>query len=116
MEYFGTININPNADPTQKGMTLLQDYLAGTDPLVKSDVLAITAISHSVAPPGDTTLQWLSKPSRAYAVQYSVDLSASSSWMDVADYGLGASQATFNTGQGNEHEFHRIRAFRPLIP
>src|ERR1035438_3427902 len=29
---FGTTNVNANADPTGKGMTITQDYLAGTDP------------------------------------------------------------------------------------
>jgi hypothetical protein len=97
-------------------MTLLQDYLAGTDPLVKSDVLAITDIGRGTETPGDTTLAWLSKPSRSYAVQYEETLGSSSSWADVADYGLGADAATFSTGQNNGHEFYRIRAFRPLIP
>ena len=29
LTYFGTTNVNPNADPTDKGMTIGQDYLAG---------------------------------------------------------------------------------------
>ena len=29
---FGATNVNANADPTGKGMTIKQDYLAGTDP------------------------------------------------------------------------------------
>ena len=32
LTYFGTTNVNANADPTGKGMTIGQDYLAGTDP------------------------------------------------------------------------------------
>ena len=36
--------------------------------------------------------------------------------VDYANYGLGASVATFNTGHANGREFYRIRAFRPLIP
>jgi hypothetical protein len=116
LQYFGTIYINPNADPTQNGMTLLEDYVAGTNPNDSNDVLAITSISRGTVTPGDTTLNWTSKPSRAYVVQYRETLDNSSSWVDVADYGLGANSATFNTGNTKGEEFYRIRAFRPLIP
>jgi len=116
LQYFGTVNINPNADPDNSGMTLLEDYLAGTDPNNPSDVFEITSIGYGTVKPDYTTLQWTSKPSRAYAVQYRATLDDQSSWADVADYGLGADMATFNTGTTNQYEFYRIRAFRPLIP
>ena len=63
-----------------------------------------------------TTLQWTSKPTRAYAVQESETLEDNSAWADVADYGLGANEATFKTGNTNGSEFYRIRASRPLFP
>ena len=63
-----------------------------------------------------TTLQWTSKPTRAYAVQESETLPDNSAWADVADYGLGANEATFKTGNTNGSEFYRIRASRPLFP
>jgi hypothetical protein len=34
LTYFGTTNVNANADPTGKGMTIAQDYLAGTNPTI----------------------------------------------------------------------------------
>jgi sugar lactone lactonase YvrE len=116
LQNFGTVNINPNADPTGKGMTLLQDYLAGTNPNNSNDVLEITGIGFGTVTPDYTTLQWSSKPSRDYAVQHRETLNNSSSWADVADYGLGANSATFNTGDTNGYEFYRIRAYRPLVP
>ncbi|HEV7926816.1 MAG TPA: NHL repeat-containing protein [Verrucomicrobiae bacterium] len=116
LQYFGTTNINPNADPDRSGMTLLEDYLAGTDPNNPSDVLEITDIGFGTVTPGYTSLQWTSKPSRAYAVQYRATLDNASAWADVADYGLGADRATFNTGNTNGYEYYRVRAFRPLIP
>lgn len=116
LQNFGTTNINPNADPAGNGMTLLQDYLAGTNPNNSNDVFAITSIGRGTVTPGYTTLEWTSKPSRSYVVQYTETLSNRSSWTDLADYGLGAGSATFNTGNTNGHEFYRIRAFRPLIP
>jgi hypothetical protein len=115
LQNFGTVNI-PNGNPASNGMTLLQNYLAGTNPNNPDDVLEITSIGRGTVTPGDTTLEWMSKPSRSYAVQYSEALGHSSPWTDVADYGLGADTATFNTGHTNGSEFYRIRAFRPLIP
>jgi len=112
---FGTVNINPNATATN-GMTVLNNYLAGTNPNNSNDVFAITAIGRGTFAPGYTTLQWNSKPSRDYVVQYKEALDYSTNWVDLADYGLGADMATFSTGNPNGQEFYRIRATRPLIP
>jgi hypothetical protein len=97
-------------------MTLLQDYLAGINPNNSNDVFAITYVGRGTVTPGDTTLQWASKPSRAYVVQYQETLGNPSSWVNVAEYGLGADTTTFNTGNNSGHEFYRVSAFRPLIP
>jgi hypothetical protein len=97
-------------------MTLLGDYLAGTNPNNSNDVFAIIAIGRGTATPGYTTLQWTSKPSRAYVVQYLETLGNSSSWTNLADYGLGADTATFSTGNTSGREFYRVSTFRPLTP
>src|SRR5215469_8653172 len=58
---FGTTNIAANADPTGKGMTIAQDYVAGTDPNNVNSVLRIT--SDSFARDGtNVTLTWESVP------------------------------------------------------
>src|SRR6516164_1154548 len=41
LTYFGTTNVNPNADADGDGMSNLQEYLAGTNPTNPSDRLAI---------------------------------------------------------------------------
>src|ERR1035441_9037847 len=58
---FGTTNVNANADPTGKGMTIGQDYLAGTDPNNAASLFRITAGNFST---GGTTaaLTWDSVP------------------------------------------------------
>ena len=55
--------MNANADPTGKGMTLEQDYLAGTNPTNADSIFRITAESFSS---GGTsaTLTWDSVPTR----------------------------------------------------
>ncbi len=42
LEYFGTININTNADSNDDGMSILQDYLNGTDPTNPGDYVQIS--------------------------------------------------------------------------
>ena len=65
---FGTTNVNANADPTGKGMTIGQDYLAGTDPNNVNSVLRITA--ESFASGGTSAmLTWNSVPTRFYYMQ-----------------------------------------------
>jgi hypothetical protein len=49
-------------------------------------------------------------------VQYQETLGSTSSWINVAEYGLGADTATFSTGDTSGHEFYRVNAFRPLTP
>src|ERR1035437_2829847 len=62
---FGTTNINANADPTGKGMTITQDYLAGTDPNNANSLLRISA--ESFASGGTSAnLTWDSVSSRFY--------------------------------------------------
>lgn len=43
LTYFGTMGVNPNADPDGDGMSNLQEYLAGTNPKDTADCLLITA-------------------------------------------------------------------------
>ena len=81
---FGTTNVSANADPTGKGMTIAQDYLAGTDPNNVNSVFRITAESFSS---GGTaaTLTWDSVTTRYYYILKTPSLS-SPVWTDS---GLG---------------------------
>src|ERR1039458_5029909 len=84
LQNFGTTNVNANADPTGKGMTIGQDYLAGTDPNSFTSLLKITA--ESFASGGTSaSLTWNSVPTRFYYVQKTTGLS-SPVWTDS---GLG---------------------------
>lgn len=111
---FGTTNENANADPTGKGMTIAQDYLAGTDPNNSNSVLRITYVARDLTIT-NTTVNWLSVPSRAYVVQSETPL-VSGTWADVSVLGLGADNLTFFDNATNGMDFYRVRAFRPLGP
>jgi hypothetical protein len=115
---FGSTNVNANADPTGKGMTIGQDYLAGTDPNNASSVLRITAQSFSS---GGTSalLTWDSVPTRYYYILRKPGLS-SSVWAD-SGLGLVSPFAGSTTTAGFTEttaptRFYRVQAVRPLIP
>jgi hypothetical protein len=117
LTYFGTTNVNANADPTGKGMTIAQDYLAGTDPNNINSVFRITAESFSS---GGTsaTLTWNSVPTRYYTIQKTPGLS-SPDWVD-SGLGLVSPSAGSTTTAGFTEttapmQFYRVEAVRPLI-
>jgi hypothetical protein len=117
LTYFGTTNVNSAGDPTGKGMTIAQDYLAGTNPNNAADVLAITSFSRT---PGGASanLSWKSVPTRQYYIQESLNVSGTN-WFDS---GLGlitptGSITTQSLGNTNvPARFFRIEAVRPLAP
>jgi hypothetical protein len=118
LTYFGTTNVNPNADPTGKGMTIGQDYLAGTDPNDVNSVLRITAASFG--PDGTTaSLTWNSVPTRFYYVQKSVSL-ATPGWVDSGLGLISPSPGTSTTDGFNDTSaparFYRVQAVLPLSP
>jgi hypothetical protein len=119
MEYFGTTNINPNADPTGKGFTVLQDYVAGTDPLVASDYLHITHVS-ATNTSNTATLTWTSHPSRLYYIEERTNM-ITGAWATNTTVGIVApspSPATTTTigatdASGVTSRFYRVQAIVP---
>jgi hypothetical protein len=117
MEYFGTTNINPNADPTGNGFSVLQDYIAGTDPLIASDYLHITHVNANQA--GNTaTLTWTSHPSRLYYVEERTNM-VTGAWATNTTLGVVAPGAGSTTtigapdASGVSNRFYRVQAIVP---
>ena len=113
---FGTTNISASADPTGKGMTIAQDYLAGTDPNNSSDVLKITTYQRNVLAPAYNQLWWNAKATRFYAVQSNPDLANSAGWLDYVTFSSPGVSATGFYDYTSTNQFYRIRAYRPLLP
>jgi hypothetical protein len=118
LAYFGATNVSATADPTGKGMTLAQDYVAGTDPTNADSILRITGEDFS--PSGaSASITWSSVPTRVYFIQKSPDL-ATTNWTDS---GLGlispsagpATMANF-TDTNAPARFYRVQAVLPLSP
>ena len=119
LEFFGTTNINPNADADGDGMSNLQEYRAGTNPNDASDRLRITAISAN-APGNTATLTWTSHNTRLYQVQERTNMTAGS-WVTnltvgvvVPDPGTTTTRPAPDSSVSNR--FYRIEAIRPLGP
>jgi hypothetical protein len=118
LSYFGTTNISANADPTGKGMTIGQDYLAGTDPNDVNSLLRITAKTFSTGGT-NVSLAWDSVPTRFYYIQKDLNLT-NNIW---SDSGLGsilpAAGSTTMAGFTDTNapaRFYRVEAVVPLAP
>jgi hypothetical protein len=105
---------NATTDWDGDGATDLQEYLAGTNPRDTNDVFAVVTLTHT---PGATLLQWSYEASRCYQIEYSTNLSASSSW---TPYVSGNENVlgwhTLYFPDNNTRRFYRVRAVRPLAP
>jgi hypothetical protein len=118
LTYFTNINVNPNADPTGKGMTIAQDYAAGTNPNEVGSILAITGWSFS---PGGASamLAWDSVPTRYYYIQETVGLNPAN-WTDngaglISPSGGSTTTAGFSDTSASDR-FYRIQPVQPLVP
>ncbi len=117
LTYFGTTNVNADADLTGKGMTIGQDYLAGTDPTNINSVFRIT--TETFSPSGiSATLTWNSVPTRYYYILKTPSL-GSPVWTD-SGLGLVSPSAGSTTTVGFTDTtaptcFYRVQAIRPLI-
>jgi hypothetical protein len=119
LENFGTTNLNPYADPNGNGKTLLQDYVAGTNPTVPNSDLHITSVSANAV--GSTaTLTWTSVSSRLYYVEELTNLTTGAWATNVTlgvvspDTGLTTTRSVSDTAAPKR--FFRVQAVVPLSP
>ena len=118
LTYFGTTNVNVNSDPTGKGMTVGQDYIAGTNPNNVNSVLRITVESFSIGGT-NANLTWDSEPTRVYYILENTNL-VTATWKD-SPLGLIAPSAGTTTTAGFKDTNAPVRVYRveaelPLYP
>lgn len=117
MAYFGTTNVNANADPTGKGMTIAQDYVAGTDPNDVNSVFRITAASFT-SQGAVESLTWNSEPTRQYYILKNTNLTTRI-WVDspvglIVPSAGSTTTAGFTQDPGVPAQFFRVEASLPL--
>lgn len=118
LQNFGTTNVDANSDPTDKGMTVGQDYVAGTDPNNVNSVLRITAESFN-SQGTVNSLTWLSEPTRLYYILGNTNL-LTPTWQD-SSLGLILPSAGSTTTAGftdtkASAKFYHVEAVVPLAP
>ena len=109
--YFGTLGVDPNADPDGDGMSNQEEYLAGTNPTNSSDALIIKAFT-SDSGGTNVSLTWSSVLTRYYFIQETTDLE-STLWID-SSAGLvvpsGPSTTRAFTDTDAPMRFYRVQA------
>lgn len=117
LSYFGTTNVNASSDPTGKGMTVAQDYVAGTNPNDINSVLRITA-AHFASGGTNVTLTWNSVPTRLYYIQKNLDLGLPQ-WTDSGlgslSPSLGISTTKTFMDVSAPDRFYRVQALLPEV-
>jgi hypothetical protein len=110
LQYFGSIGIDPSADPDGDGMSNLAEFLAGTDPTNNASAFFITSIGTSGS---NIVVNFTTVAGNRYELQRSED-ATSGSWMPVASniVGTGGTVAATEVGGATHaNRIYRVRLF-----
>jgi uncharacterized repeat protein (TIGR01451 family) len=104
---FGTVNVNPNADPDGDGMSNLEEYLAGTNPNMANSALKLTGVRSQA---GNILLNWQGGTNVTYYIQRSASLGANAVWQNVAtNWASGLTIGSFtDSTASNTANYYRI--------
>jgi hypothetical protein len=85
--YFPGTGANPEDDADGDGVSNLDEYLAGTDPIDPDSLFAIVTVAFG---PEGNTIQWSSIEGRAYRILRADTLSPDGSGFEIIQYGVAA--------------------------
>jgi hypothetical protein len=104
----GGANRGPNDDPDHDGLTNLQEFHAGTDPLDAGSAIRITDLR---VVNGSVRIQFQTASGKAYRLERADDLS-SAAWTPVAEFivGTGGPVQILDAGAASQgSHFYRVR-------
>lgn len=117
-QYFGGLAMNGTTDSDGDGMTDVQEYLEGTNPLAYGDRLRITLFSTNLGGT-NSLLTWTSVPSRLYQIEVNPDLGPANWTNDpsgIITPDIGTCSSRNVTSVASSERYYRVRAIRPLLP
>jgi len=82
IEHFGHIGVDPADDPDHDGMSNLQEYIAGTDPL---DPMSVLKLQLSNSGGGGAMIRFPAMARVSYTLQYQTNLSQAGSWRNFTN-------------------------------
>lgn len=116
LENFGDTSLPANLDYLGKGMTIAQDYIAGTDPNDPSSLLRITAGTFKTGGT-NVSLTWSSVPTRIYYIQKIPSLDTTN-WTDSGLGLIAPALSAYSTASFNDtnatSRLYRVKVALPL--
>jgi hypothetical protein len=109
VQYFGTIGINPQADPDHDGASNHQEYLAGTDPIDSSSVFEITSLRFKLLQTSaGATLSWKSVADKSYTVLSGTNLNHGFSVVGSNILATPPENVFIDTSASSQSGFYRV--------
>lgn len=109
-QHFGNSTAaDPNTDPDRDGLSNLQEYLAGTDPITAS-TLMVTISQTGVQ---QLSIRWTSTTNSTYQLERCANISSGSGWTVIAS-GIAATPPmnSYSISSQQETSFYRVHAQR----
>jgi hypothetical protein len=110
LRFFGSSNIDPNADPDHDGATNVQEYQAGTDPTSNQSLFKFVSIQPALQ--GGIMIQWSSVTNKSYFIDRAEALNATTPlFTTVACIGATGPTTSYHdsTATGTGPYFYRLR-------
>lgn len=108
LDHFGFIGVDPNAPSASPGMTLMREFLAGTDPNDPDDYLRVSEMATVAGLIFE--IEWAATPGKIYRVQYN-DTLHPADWRDLPGDILAAETRASKTDEtiaDADKRFYRV--------
>lgn len=107
--YFNRIGIDPRGDPDLDGVSTLDEFLAGTNPLLGSSLFRFITTSRLQS--GAVVLEWASLPGKSYSIDRASEIQGPFQDLGVTINGSGGASTTYQDDSASQRpvSFYRVR-------